>query len=301
MLEKLFASRHEVVCVVCNQDKQTGRGQRVVFSSAKVFALQNNIPVLQYKSISKEGFDEVKSFEPDVLITAAFGQILRQNILDLARFGVINVHASILPKYRGSCPINWAIINGEKSTGVTIMKTDIGLDTGDIVFKQRTQILPNETAGELTLRLAEVGAEALLTALDKIEYGTAKYKKQDNEKSSYFPMLNKEMGKIDFDKTANQISCLCRGLNPWPVCFVLLNDEKLKVFSAKKYEIAKLDTREFKEFKNGQVVLASSKTGLIVKCKGGFILLEKIQAPNGKAMMSKDFLNGRKVEVGTWL
>lgn len=301
VLEKLYSSRHEVVCVVCNQDKQTGRGQKIVFSPAKVFALQNNIPVLQYKSISKQGYDEVKSYNPDVLITAAFGQILRQNIIDLAKFGVINVHASILPKYRGSCPINWVLINGEKSTGVTIMKTDIGLDTGDIILKQKTDILPEETAGELTLRLAEIGAEALLTALDKIEYGTAKYTKQDEAKSSYYPMLNKEMGKIDFNKTATQISNLCRGLNPWPVCYVDYNGDKLKVFSAKPYLVSLQEKQSFKEYKNGQVVLSSSKTGLVVKCENGFVLLEKIQAPNSKPMFSKDFLNGKKIEVGTWL
>ena len=209
VLKKLFNSKHQVVCVVTNLDKESGRGHKIKFSPVKQFALDNNIPVLQYKSISKEGYDDIKAFNPDVLITASFGQILRQNILDLAPKGVINVHTSLLPQYRGSCPINWVIIKGEKTTGVSIMQTDIGLDTGDVMLTQTLDILPDETAGELTLRLADLGGDLLLKALEQIENNTQTYTKQDESKSSYYPMLNKEMGKIDFNKTAQEIQNLC--------------------------------------------------------------------------------------------
>ena len=298
VLKKLFDSKHQVVCVVTNLDKESGRGHKIKFSPVKQFALDNNIPVLQYKSISKEGYDDIKAFNPDVLITASFGQILRQNILDLAPKGVINVHTSLLPQYRGSCPINWVIIKGEKTTGVSIMQTDIGLDTGDVMLTQTLDILPDETAGELTLRLAELGGDLLLKALEQIENNTQTYTKQDESKSSYYPMLNKEMGKIDFNKTAQEIQNLCNGLNPWPICYVDLNvdtNEKLKVFKAKPFTNQNLNASDYKI---GEVAVANAKKGLIVRCGDGFVLLDVIQAPNSKAMPSKTYLNGKSIEIG---
>ena len=298
VLKKLFDSKHQVVCVVTNLDKESGRGHKIKFSPVKQFALDNNIPVLQYKSISKEGYDDIKAFNPDVLITASFGQILRQNILDLAPKGVINVHTSLLPQYRGSCPINWVIIKGEKTTGVSIMQTDIGLDTGDVMLTQTLDILPDETAGELTLRLAELGGDLLLKALEQVENNTQTYTKQDESKSSYYPMLNKEMGKIDFNKTAQEIQNLCNGLNPWPICYVDLNtetNEKLKVFKAKPFTNQNLNASDYKI---GEVAVANAKKGLIVRCGDGFVLLDVIQAPNSKAMPSKTYLNGKSIEIG---
>lgn len=298
VLKKLFNSKHQVVCVVTNLDKESGRGHKIKFSPVKQFALDNNIPVLQYKSISKEGYDDIKAFNPDVLITASFGQILRQNILDLAPKGVINVHTSLLPQYRGSCPINWVIIKGEKTTGVSIMQTDVGLDTGDVMLTQTLDILPDETAGELTLRLADLGGDLLLKALEQIENNTQTYTKQDESKSSYYPMLNKEMGKIDFNKTAQEIQNLCNGLNPWPICYVDLNtetNEKLKVFKAKPFTNQNLNASDYKI---GEVAVANAKKGLIVRCGDGFVLLDVIQAPNSKAMPSKTYLNGKSIEIG---
>lgn len=298
VLEKLFTSRHKVMCAVCNLDKETGRGHKVVFSPVKEFCLKNNIPLFQYKSVSKQGYDDIKSLNPDVLVTASFGQILKQNILDLAPLGVINVHSSLLPSYRGSCPVNWVLINGETITGVTIMKTDIGLDTGDMILKKQVDILENETAGELLLRLAGIGADLLLQALDKIENKTATYTKQDESKSSYYPMLDKFSGKINFNLTATQIVNLCRGLNPWPLCFIGDTAEKIKIYSAKVYNPTEEEKEQFKNFNLGQVVISSPKKGLVLKCNGGFVLLDIIQAPNTKAMNSKAFLNGRSIEVG---
>ena len=300
VLESLFNSHHEVVCVVTNLDKEIGRGHKVVFSPVKQFAIENNIPVLQFNRVSKEGEEDIKAFNPDVLVTASFGQILKQNILDIAPKGVINVHTSLLPKYRGSAPINWAIIKGETLTGVTIMKTNLGLDTGDIMLSKTLEILPDETTGELTPRLAELGSIALLEALDLIEQGKDKYTPQDESQSSYYPMLTKEMAKLDFTKSAQEIQNLCNGLNPWPICFVCLNEqtgERLKVYKAKPYLNYQKDL-DLNAFKFGEVVFASAKTGLVVRCGDGLVLLDLIQAPNSKVMPSKSYLNGKSIEIG---
>ena len=336
VLEKLYNS-HEIVCVVTNLDKESGRGKKTTFSPVKAFALSKNIPLLQFKSISKEGYDAVKSYAPDVLITASFGQILRKNILELASHGVINLHPSLLPKYRGSAPINWAIIQGEKTTGLTIMQTAEGIDNGDIILQESVEILPDETATELGIRLFEFGSDLLLKALNLLEKGKVTYTKQDETCASFFPKLNKEMGKIDFNKTAQEIQNLANGLNSWPLCFVEnkkeltenvnFQTEPTEKIVQKNYGITETNATnnnnyndiahsepeiikvykakpvDFKidttTFKNGQVVLSNPKQGLVVKCKDGLVLLDIIQAPNSKAMPSKAYLNGKKIPVGT--
>lgn len=306
VLQSLVESnKHQVVCVVCNLDKPTGRGHKLEPCVVKKFALEKNIPVLQFKSVSAEGEEQIKAFNPDALVTASFGQLLKQNILDLAPHGVINVHSSLLPKYRGSCPVNWAIMEGETLTGVTIMKTNIGLDTGDMILSKTLEINPTETAGELTLRLAHLGAVALLEVLDLIENNKAKFTPQDESKSSYYPMLNKELGKIDFNLTAQQICNKVRGLNPWPLCYVTLKNNQdeivlLKVLSASEY-ITKDASLNGANFEVGQVALSSSKHGLIVKCSDGFVSLDIIKAPNSKEMPAKAYLNGKQIAVGTSL
>lgn len=306
VLESLVNSpKHQVVCVVCNLDKPTGRGHKLEPCITKKFALEHNIPVLQYKSVSTEGEEQIKSFSPDALVTASFGQLLKENILNLAPYGVINVHSSLLPKYRGSCPVNWAIMQGESATGVTIMKTNIGLDTGDMILKSSLKIEPHETAGELTLRLAHLGAKTLLQALDLLESGEAEFVPQVESESSYYPMLSKELGKIDFNLTSQQICNKVRGLNPWPMCYVTMNNDKdevvqIKVISASKYE-PKERVDDFTQFTVGQVVLSSAKAGLIVKCLDGFVSLDVIKAPNSKEMPAKAYLNGRQIAVGTSL
>ncbi|MBQ3047699.1 MAG: methionyl-tRNA formyltransferase [Clostridia bacterium] len=298
VLKALYNSNHKIVCVVTNVDKVSGRGHKVVSPIVKTFALENNIPVLQYNKVSLEGYDQIKSYKPDVLITASFGQILKQNILDLAPFGVINVHSSLLPKYRGSAPINWAIIKGETVTGVTIMKTNIGLDTGDIILKRALDILPTETAGELSERLSILGAQVLLEALEDLQNGKCTFTPQNEQESSYYPMLNKQMAKIDFNNNCQDIVNLVRGLNPWPICYIVdKNNEQniIKVLKVSNYYVG----QDFSAYQNGQVVLSSSKTGLIVKCSDGYLSLDVIQAPNSKAMPAKNYLNGKTIEVGT--
>ena len=288
VLDALINSKHEVVGVVTQPDKPSGRGQKLVASPVKILAEKHNIPVYQFNRISKE-CDVLKSLNADIMVTAAYGQILRQNVLDLTPKGVYNVHASLLPKYRGSSPIQWCIINGEKTTGVTIMKTDIGVDTGDMVYAKSIEIGAEETAGELFDRLSILGCETLLEALDLIENGKETYTKQDHEKSSHFPMLNKDSGLIDFSKTADEISNLCRGLNPWPVAFVYLDDDnRLKVYKASSVKVEG-------EYPIGQVIYADDKKGLVVACKGGAVSLDIIQSAGTKAMNSKDYLRGRKL------
>lgn len=291
ILEALLKSRHQVVGVVTQPDKPSGRGHKLVASPVKILAEKAGIPVFQFNRISKE-CEPLKVLGADIMVTAAYGQILRQNVLNLTPKGVINVHASLLPKYRGSSPIQWCIIKGETKTGVTIMRTDIGVDTGDMILKKEIAINPDETAGELFDRLSEVGKVALLDVLDLIESGKETYTKQDESKMSHYPMLDKDSGKINFENTAKDIINLCRGLNPWPVAFVMLNDtDRLKVYKASFVECSQ-------EVKNGTVIACDSKNGLIVKCSDGAVSLDIIQTAGTKAMLAKDYLRGRKLLIG---
>ncbi len=288
VLQALINSKHTVVGVVTQPDKPSGRGHKLVPTPVKVLAEKHNIPVYQFNRISKE-CEPLKALNADIMITAAYGQILRQNVLDLTPKGVINVHASLLPKYRGSSPIQWCIIKGEKTTGVTIMKTDIGVDTGDMILSKSINIKDDETAGELFDRLSVLGQETLLEALDLIEDGRETYTKQDHNNASHFPMLNKDSGLIDFKSTADDIVNLCRGLNPWPVAFVNLDeDNKLKVYKASKVNVEG-------NFAVGQVISADDKNGLIIACKDGAVSLDIIQSAGTKAMNAKDYLRGRKL------
>lgn len=288
VLSALISSKHKVVGVVTQPDKPSGRGHKLVASPVKILAEQNNIPVFQFKRISKE-CEVLKTLDADLMVTAAYGQILRQNVLDLTPKGVYNVHASLLPKYRGSSPIQWCIVNGEKQTGVTIMKTDIGVDTGDMILAKSIDIGEEETAGELFDRLSDLGCEALLEALDLIENGRETYTKQDHENASHYPMLDKDSGRIDFSKSPSEIVNLCRGLNPWPVAFVMLDEvNRLKVYKASKVDIDGT-------FEPGKVIYADDKNGLVVACNGGAVRFDIIQSAGTKAMSSKDYLRGRKL------
>lgn len=299
VLKSLLSSRHKVVCVVTNIDKCCGRGQKVSACPVKSFAERENLPFLQFKNISREGEVALKNFAPDALVTASFGQILKPNILSLAPHGVINVHASLLPKYRGSCPINWAIINGEKRSGVTIMKTALSVDSGDIISQAKLDILEHESVPKLTVRLAKLGGELLVKTLDDIENGTAVFMPQNDDDATYFPMLKKETSRINFGANAKEIANFVRGLTPWPVAFVQVGSDILKVHSATPAE--NIWGLNLDNYKNGEVVRSSGKTGLVVKCADGLILLDLIQAQNGKIMPSNCYLNGKKIAENTLL
>lgn len=289
ILEHLLSSHHKVVGVVTNLDKPSGRGQKLEPTPVKVLAQKHNIPVYQFAKIRLEG-DVLKELNADIMVTAAFGQILSQDNINITPNGIINVHASLLPKYRGSSPIQWAIIKGEKKTGITIMRTDVGIDTGDMIIQKAIDIAPSETAGELFDRLAVLGGELLVKALDMIEDRSVKFYPQDHTKMSYYPMLKKEDGLIDFNNSVDDIVNLIRGLNPWPVAYFLSNGQKIKVFSAVAQK--NNDNSPIKS-----IIYADPKNGLVIKAKDGFVNIKTLQAPNSKIMDAKAFLNGRKIEV----
>lgn len=290
ILEELSNSNHKVVCVVTQPDRPVGRGGKVIPTEVKKFAIENGINVIQPERISKE-LELLYPFAPDIIVTAAFGQMLRQNVLDYPKHGVVNVHTSLLPKYRGSSPVQWAIINGETITGVTIMQTDIGMDTGDIILTQKVVIDDDETAGELLDRLSDVGAKLLIKTLDNIENGTATRTPQNHNESTHFPMLKKEDGRIDWTKSATEINNKIRGLNPWPICHFELDNEIIRVYKAK---VTDMTTTKAKV---GEVVIAD-KNALAIQCGTGTIELVSLQASGGKILGYKDFLNGRRIEVG---
>lgn len=298
ILKALYDAGHNIVCTICNEDKPVGRGQRVRFSPVKRYAIEKNIPIYQTRNISsKEGEKVLKSYEPDILITASFGQILKENILNLSTFGCFNVHASLLPKYRGATPISTAIINGEKYTGVTIMKTIIPLDAGNIILKRKVKINEDETAGELEGRLGVVGSELLLKALYLIKNKKVKYVRQNEKEATFCFKLKKENSYIDFSKSGEAIQNFCNGLNPRPLARCNMLGEDIEVYKARK--IDNTFNIDLRCFKCGDVVLSSGKTGLICKCGDGLVLLYEIKAPNGRKMLSKAYLNGRKIKVKT--
>ncbi len=291
ILQDLLNSHHKVVGVVTQPDKPTGRGHKLCATPVKMLAEQHNIPVYQFRKIRLEG-DVLKELKADIMVTAAFGQILSQDNINITPHGIINVHASLLPKYRGSCPINWTIINGEKTTGVTIMKTDVGIDTGDMLITQKIDITDEDNVESLSDKVAKVGGPLLVKALDMIESGKAKFKPQNHDNMSYFPMLKKDMGKIDFGKTAFEIVRWVNGLNPWPLAYICVNnlDNVVKVYKAQKIDYCGDEP-------NGTILFANSREGLVVKCKKGAVRLASLQAPNSRVMRDVEFLNGRKVDV----
>ena len=285
----------EVVGVFTQPDRPSGRGHKLEKPPVKLLAEAHGVPVFQFEKIRRqEGLDALRAVKPDLCVTAAFGQILSKKILDVPRLGTINVHASLLPRHRGSAPVNWCIIQGEKRSGVTTMLTDVGLDTGDMLLKSEVEILPEETAGELTDRLALVGAELLKQTVLLYTEGKLSPIPQDEVLSSYEPMLTKELGEVDFSKSAAEIDCLVRGVNPWPGAYTHLNGEVLKLWkvSPRPWEGAEAD---------GSVLKASAREGLLVKCGNGALELEIIQLPGGKRMSAKSYLAGRSIETGTVL
>ena len=297
-LQKLYLSGHEILAVVTNQDKPKGRGMKLLASPVKEFALENNLKIFQLEKIknNQEFIEEIKKLNPDVICVVAYGKILPKEILDIPKFGCINVHASLLPKYRGAAPIQWAVLNGDKVTGVTTMYMDVGMDTGDMILKEEVQIGENETTGELWERLSKIGADLLVKTLEQIQNGTATREKQGND-FTLAPMLNKEMAKINWDEqTAKEIKDLVRGLNPIMGAYAFLNDKKIKFW---KVEVANstniiVDT-SIDIIKNGTIILANPKDGLYVKAKDGILKIIEIQAENAKRMPVQDFLRGNNI------
>ena len=293
-LEALYNAGHEILAVVTNIDKPKGRGMKLVESPVKEYAKSKNLTIFQPEKVRKniEFIEQIKKLEPDVICVVAYGKILPSEILEIPKLGCINVHASLLPKYRGAAPIQWAVLNGDKTTGVTTMYMDIGMDTGDMILKQEVEIGENETTGELWDRLAIIGADLLVKTLDQIEKGTAPRIKQSDD-FTMAPMLNKEISKIDWqEKTAKQIKNLVRGLNPIMGAYSYLNGKKIKFWKVEVEE----DTNSNQE--NGTVIKANDKDGLYIKAKDGVLKIIEIQGENAKRMNANDFLRGNKIEIG---
>ncbi len=287
-LKALVEAGHEVAGVFTQPDKPKGRGNKMLPSPVKVCAQSFGIPVFQPVKIRVDGVADLRALAPDLCVTAAFGQILSQEVLDIPKIGTVNVHSSLLPKYRGSAPINWAVMEGETVTGVTTMMTDKGLDTGDILLQREVPILPGETAEELTARLAPIGAELLIETIRRLEAGNCPRIPQNEAESSYFPMLKKEMGEIDWRMTAHQIVCRVRGLTPWPgTSFVWGDNETVKVWKAEEAENPGKQP--------GTILCADAKQGLVIAAGEGAVRVLELQAPGGKRMNAKDYLRGHPV------
>jgi len=286
-LNKLIEMGHEVALVVTQPDRPRSRGMKLTPCPVKECALNNNIEVVSPERIKtdEEFYELYKSLEPDLAVVVAFGQILPKRILDVPKLGSINVHGSLLPKYRGAAPIQWSVINGDKVTGITTMFMDVGMDTGDIILKEETEIGANETAGELFDRLAIMGAEVLEKTIKLFEERNVPRQKQPDG-ATYAPMLSKEIANIDFSKTSEEIVSLVKGLNPWPVAYTILNGIKFKVY--------KVEVCEYKG-KPGEIIKSDCKEGLIVGTQNGSIELVEIQPENKKRMLAKAYLVGNKI------
>lgn len=294
-LQALCDAGYDVVGVVCQPDRPAGRGNRLTACPVKALALERGLTVCQFEKIRlPEGAKRLRELAPDVAVTAAFGQILTRELLDIPVHGTLNVHASLLPKYRGSAPINWAILNGETETGITIMRTDAGIDTGDMLAKATTPIGEMETAGELTARLATLGAQLLVKTLPEYLAGNIVPQKQDEAEATYLPMLKKGMGEIDWKRDAAAIANQARGLNPWPGAYTELAGGTLKIHLARAVA-CDIDAEP------GTVVVSGPKAGLVVKCGAGALEVLELQAQGGKRMAAKAYLAGKPIEVGARL
>ncbi len=294
-LRALVDHGYEVVGVFCQPDRPKGRGHKLAACPVKELAQSAGIPVFQPERIKREeGVAMLKSCAPDLCVTAAFGQLLSQEILDIPPLGTINVHSSLLPKHRGSAPINWSIIKGDAVTGVTTMFTDKGMDTGDILLMRETPIGPAENAGELTDRLAVMGAQLLIETIRALEAGTLARTPQDHAAATYEPKMDKELGRIDWSKSAQELDWLVRGTTPWPGAFTTLGEQTIKVF-----ELDILDGPA--SGAPGEIVAADAKCGLVVSCGDHDVALAQIQMPGAKRMNAKDYLRGHTMETGVCL
>lgn len=294
-LKNLYEAGHEILAVVTNPDRPKGRGMKVIASPVKQYAIEKNLKIYQPEKVRKnqEFIDEIKSLNPDVICVVAYGKILPKEILKIPHLGCINVHASLLPKYRGAAPIQWAVLNGEKETGVTTMYMDIGMDTGDMILKEKVQIGEDETTGELWNRLSKIGGKLLVETLKQIEEGTAPREKQ-GENFTMAPMLDKKMAKIDWkNQTARQIKNLVRGLNPIMGAYTFLNDKKIKFWKVDIADNIVGDGMEILE--NGVVLVSDAKDGLYIKTKNGVLKVLEIQGENAKRMPITDFLRGNTI------
>ena len=295
-LEALIEEGYEITAVVTQPDKAKGRSKELQFPPVKECAIRHGIPVMQPRRIkTPEAIEELKQYEADVYVVAAFGQILSKEILDMPKFGCLNIHASLLPKYRGASPIQYAIIDGEKETGVTIQQMNEGIDTGDILYKKKIQIADDDTFETLHDKLLVLGGEAITEALPLLESGQITPEKQKEEESSHVTLIEKSMGQIDFSKEAIVIDRLIRGMNPWPSAYTSYRGKQLKIWKAVPVEGENADVKG--DGKPGEIVAVSKDYVEVATGKGNLQILE-LQLEGKKRMSTHDFLLGVKMQAG---
>ncbi|GHU70733.1 methionyl-tRNA formyltransferase [Clostridia bacterium] len=301
-LTALIDAGHEVAMVVTQPDRPTGRGGRIEMPPVKTVALKHGLNVIQPEKLRRaEWVEQLRGLHADVFITAAYGQILSKRLLDIPRLGTVNVHASLLPRYRGSAPVQWALINGEQHTGVTTMLTDVGVDTGDVLMQRSTPIQLEETADTLLERLSHIGAELLIETLSRLERGECPRVQQDPGQASYFPMLTKEDGLINWALPAQSIINHTRGVDPWPGAFTFSPNGVLKI-----YKVCEINYTNYSQkgvmLDPGRVLVSDPKRGLIIAC-GELTALEimELKPPSGKQMTAAAYLRGHPLDVGKLL
>lgn len=291
VLDAIVQSSHNVTAVVTREDKQKGRGKELSMPPVKAYALEHDIPVFQPVKIkTEEAVATLRSFDADIYVVAAYGQILSEEILSIPKKGCVNVHTSLLPKYRGSSPIQWAIIEGETQTGVTVMQMDAGMDTGDILFTQKVAIDPKETGGSLHDKLADTGAALIVKALDEIEKGNVNPVKQDSAQATYTKMLDKGMGNIRFEAGSARIERMIRALNPWPSTYTYLHGKILKIWAAEVFPE--------KSTEAPGTVIRVDGSAFFVKTGDGVLKITEVQLEGKKRMSVKVFLLGAKIQAG---
>ncbi|AJE04534.1 methionyl-tRNA formyltransferase [Geobacter pickeringii] len=291
-LLRLIERGEDVLAVVTQPDRPKGRGQKLVPPPVKALAQEHGIPVIQpLKVRAPEVVEQIRALRPDLIVVVAFGQILPQSLLDIPKHGCINIHASLLPRYRGAAPINWCLVNGETETGITTMQMDAGLDTGDMLVKRAIPIDPDEDAQALHDRLSCLGADTIDETLDRLAAGTLTREKQDDALSCYAPMLKKETGHIDWTKAAQEIKNLVRGLTPWPGAFTSLHGKTLKICRASVVSASG---------KPGRVIKAD-REGILVACGAESLLIQELQLEGRKRLPAFEFLAGYRIEPQTTL
>lgn len=307
-LKAIYEKGHEILSVITVPDRPKGRGMKLIYSEVKEYALENGLEIMQPDKLreNEEIIEKIKEMNPDVICVVAYGRILPKEILDIPKYGCINVHPSLLPKYRGSAPIQWAILNGDEKTGVTTMYLDEEMDSGDIILKEEVEIDKDETSGELWDRLSKIGADLLVQTLEQIENGTAPREKQ-GEEFTIAPMLEKSQAKIDWEnKTAREIKNLVRGLNPIMGAYSELNGKKIKFWKVdtitteefiEKYQEFKGYEYRFSEIEPGTILYVDNKQGIYIMTKEGILLVLEMQGENAKRMTAPEFLRGNKIEV----
>lgn len=300
-LKALCEAGVEVTLVVTQPDREKGRGREVQMTPVKEYAISQNIPVFQPQKIKEEeAVAELRKYEADFFVVAAFGQILSQEILDMPKYGCVNVHASLLPRYRGAAPIQWAILNGDEVAGVTIMQMELGLDSGPMLSKVEVPIAENETGDSLFEKLSKAGAKLLVETLPKLMNGEITPEEQDESKATHVKMLKKEMGRVDWNKEAIVVERLVRGLNSWPGAFCTFRNKTLKIWGAKAISDAELDQMDIPylaEVEPGEVSLVT-KDAIYIKTGEGYLRLDEVQMESKKRMSTHDFLLGYQVVAG---